>query len=352
MASVPLLDSLRKYSGAWLRADVVAGLTTAAVVIPKSMAYATVAGLPIQVGLYTAFVPLIVYAVLGTSRVLSVTTTTTLAILAGAALGQAVPSGDAVELLRASAALTLMVGLLLMAAALFRFGFVANFISEPVLVGFKAGIGLVIIVDQIPKILGVHFEKAGFVHNVAGIVLSLPHTSLATLAFGAATIVGRGVLEHLRPRWPAPLIVVAAIIAFVALLGACGADLVGAIPAGLPSVARPDFQLFEGMWPSALGIALMSFTETTAAARAFVGNDEPMPRPNAELLATGLANAIGAWLGAMPAGGGTSQTAVNRMTGARTQVAGLVTAAGAILTMLFLAPLIALMPHAVLAGVV
>jgi len=352
MASVPLLESLQKYSGAWLRADIVAGLTTAAVVIPKSMAYATVAGLPIQVGLYTAFVPLIVYAVLGTSRVLSVTTTTTLAILAGAALGAAVPSGDPVELLRASAALTLMVGLLLMAAALFRFGFVANFISEPVLVGFKAGIGLVIIVDQIPKILGVHFEKAGFVHNVAGIVLSLPHTSLATLAFGAATIVGLGVLEHVRPRWPAPLLVVAAIIAFVALLGAFGADLVGAIPAGLPSVARPDFQLFEGMWPSALGIALMSFTETTAAARAFVGNDEPMPRPNAELLATGLANAIGAWLGAMPAGGGTSQTAVNRMTGARTQVAGLVTAAGAILTMLFLAPLIALMPHAVLAGVV
>src|SRR5262249_1986036 len=148
------------------------------------------------------------------------------------------------------------------------------------------------------------------------IATSLPHTSIAALAFGVVTMAGLGLLEHFRPRWPAPLLVVAAVIAFVGLVGAFGAELVGAIPAGLPSVARPDYRLFAGMWPGALGIALMSFTETTAAARAFVANDEPMPRANVELLATGVANALGAWFGAMPAGGGTTQTAVNRMTGA------------------------------------
>src|SRR5262245_38371969 len=142
---LPLFEWLSDYRKGWLGSDVVAGLTTAAVVIPKAMAYATVAGLPIQVGLYTAFVPMIVYALLGTSRPLSVSTTTTLAILTAAELGQAVPSGDPMALLQATAVLTLMVGAILMVASVLRLGFVANFISEPVLVGFKAGIGVVII---------------------------------------------------------------------------------------------------------------------------------------------------------------------------------------------------------------
>jgi SulP family sulfate permease len=169
-ARVPLLEWLLEYRKEWLRHDVVAGLTTAAVVIPKAMAYATVAGLPIQAGLYTALVPSIAYAVLGTSRPLSVTTTTTLAILTGAALGEVVPDGQAASVLQAPAVLTMMVGVMLIAASLLRLGFVANFISEPVLVGFKAGIAVVIILDQIPKILGIHFAKGSFLHNVGAIV--------------------------------------------------------------------------------------------------------------------------------------------------------------------------------------
>src|SRR3974390_2629050 len=140
------------------------------------MAYATIAGLPVQVGLYTAFVPMIIYAVLGTSRPLSVSTTTTLAILTAAELGQVVPNGDAAALLTASAMLTLLVGGVLVLASLLRLGFIANFISEPVLVGFKAGIGLVIVLDQIPKVLGIHFHKGSFFHNVAAIVENVPHT--------------------------------------------------------------------------------------------------------------------------------------------------------------------------------
>jgi high affinity sulfate transporter 1 len=352
--NIALFDWLPQYRGGWLRADVVAGLTTAAVVLPKAMAYATVAGLPIQIGLYTAFVPMLIYAALGTSRPLSVSTTTTLAILTGASISAAVPSGNPAALLQATLLLTMMVGGMLVVASLLRLGFVANFISEPVLVGFKAGIAVVIIVDQFPKLIGIHFEKGKFLHNLQEIWLALPQLSLATLAVGVGTIASLAAIERFRPHWPAPLIAVGGAIAGAGLLGwqSYGIALVGAIPSGLPSFALPDFSLAQQLWPGALGIALMSFTETIAAGRAFVGSDEPSPRANVELFATGAANIGGALLGSMPAGGGTSQTAVNRLTGARTQVAGVVTALMTLVTMFFLAPLIGLMPHATLAGVV
>ena len=235
---LPLLDWLPHYRKDWLRPDIVAGLTTAAVVIPKALAYATIAGLPVQVGLYTAFVPLMVYAVLGTSRPLSVTTTTTIAILTGAALGEAVPSGEVAALLQACAILTLLVGAVLILASVLRLGFVAYFISEPVLVGFKAGIGVVIIVDQLPKILGVHFAKGTFFHNVQGIFLGLSHLSAATLVVGLATMAVLVVLEKWKPTWPAPLIGIAAAIAAVAFfdLQNHGVELVGTIPVRVASI--------------------------------------------------------------------------------------------------------------------
>ena len=160
--------------------------------------------------------------------------------------------------------------------------------------------------------------------------------------------------ERLSPKAPAPLIAVAAGIAgaYFLNLSAHGVELVGYIPQGLPSFTTPVLSLIERMWPGALGIALMSFTETIAAGRAFVRSDEPSPQANGELLATGLANVGGALLGAMPAGGGTTQTAVNRLSGARTQLAEIVTAAMTLVTMLLLAPLISLMPQATLAAVV
>ena len=345
---------LASYRKEWLRPDVVAGLTTAAVVIPKAMAYATIAGLPVQVGLYTAFLPMVIYAVLGTSRVLSVSTTTTIAILAAAELGKVVPGGDPASLLTASAMLTLLVGLMLVVASLLRLGFVANFISEPVLIGFKAGVGVVIVLDQVPKILGIHFAKGSFVQNLLATVHGLPGTSLTTLAVGVSIIALLVAIERLMPHAPAPLLAVAAGItgAYLLNLHAHGVELVGHIPPGLPSLTIPAFSLATQLWSGALGIALMSFTETIAAGHAFARNDEPWPQANRELLATGLANAGGALLGAMPGGGGTSQTAVNRLAGARTQLAEIVTAATTLLTMILLAPLIALMPQATLAAVV
>ena len=353
-ASLPILHWMRAYQRHWLRLDIVAGLTAAAVVIPKAMAYATIAGLPVQVGLYTAFLPMIIYALLGSSRVLSVSTSTTLAILVGAELSEAVPRGDAASLLSASAMLTLLVGIALILASLLRLGFVANFISEPVLIGFKAGIGLVIVLDQVPKILGIHFQKGSFAHNLLGILKGLPHASAPTLAVGLVMIVLLVGMERFFPRAPAPLIAVGVGIAGAALLGlqAHGVELVGHIPKGLPSLTLPDTSLLQQLWPGALAIALMSFTETIAAGRAFARTDEPPLRANQELLATGLANAGGAFLGAMAAGGGTTQTAVNRLAGARTQLSELVTAGGTLVTMLLLSGLIALMPEATLAAVV
>ncbi len=342
------------YKKDWLRPDVIAGLTTAAVVIPKAMAYATIAGLPVQVGLYTAFLPMIIYAVLGTSRVLSVSTTTTLAILAAAELGEVVPGGNAASLLAASATLTLLVGAMLVLASVLRLGFIANFISEPVLIGFKAGIGVVIVLDQVPKILGIHFARGTFVQNLLATIRGIPKTSLATLAVGISMIVLLVAMEHFTPKAPAPLLAVAAGIAgaFFLNLPAHGVELVGHIPQGLPSFTPPVSSLAARLWPGALGIALMSFTETIAAGRAFARGKEPSPQANQELLATGLANAGGAFLGAMPGGGGTTQTAVNRLAGARSQLSEIVTAAMTLVTMLLLAPLIGLMPQATLAAVV
>src|SRR5262245_59218915 len=351
---LPVPEWIRDYRREWITLDAVAGLTTAAVVIPKAMAYATIAGVPVQVGLYTAFVPMVIYAALGTSRPLSVSTTTTLAILAAAALGAIAPGGDAASLSAAAATLTLLVGTILVVAALLRLGFVANFISEPVLVGFKAGIGLVIVLDQVPKLLGIHIPKGSFVQNVLALAGGLPTTSMATVAMGAAMIGILVVIERRFPRAPAPLIAVACGIAATALLGlqAHGVETVGHVPTGLPSLTKPGLALISGLWPAALGIALMSFTETIAAGRAFMAHGEPTPLANRELLATGLANAGGALLGAMPAGGGTTQTAVNRLAGARTQVAELVTVAATLVTMTMLAPFIGLMPEATLAAVV
>ena len=347
-------DWLVSYRLEWLRPDVIAGLTTAAVVIPKSMAYATIAGLPVQVGLYTAFVPLIIYAVLGTSRVLSVSTTTTIAILTAAELDELVPGADSGTLLTTVATLTLLVGAMLVTASILRLGFVANFISEPVLTGFKAGIGVVIVLDQIPKLLGTHFAKGTFVQNLLATIRSVPETKLVTLAVGISMIVLLIAVERFAPKAPAPLLALAAGIggAYLLNLHARGVELVGHIPQGLPSFTAPSLELAARLWPGALGIALMSFTETIAAGRAFARSNEPSPKANQELLATGVANMGGAIFGAMPGGGGTSQTAVNRLAGGHTQVTELVTATMTLLTLLFLAPLLALMPQATLAAVV
>jgi high affinity sulfate transporter 1 len=350
----PVFGWLKTYPSAWLRLDLVAGLTTAAVVIPKGMAYAVIAGLPVQAGLYVALVPMLVYALTGTSRMLSVSTTTTLAILTATPLALAVPDADPSRLMAAAAALALLTGGFLILAGLFRMGFLANFISDPVLAGFKAGIGLVIVVDQVPKLLGIHFVKGSFMHNIFCVLGNAPEAHLPTLVLAVIMLAVLFGMERFLPRSPAPLVAVALGVAAAGVLGLkeAGVALTGPLPTGIPAPSLPDLSLLKSLWPGALGIALMSFTESIAAGRAFARHDDPRPVPNRELIALGLANLAGSCFHCLPAGGGTSQTAVNTRAGARSQMSELVTAAAVVATLFVLAPLISLLPQATLAAVV
>jgi SulP family sulfate permease len=345
---------LSGYQKDWFRFDAVAGLTTAAVVIPKSMAYASIAGLPVQAGLYVALVPMFVYALLGSSRLLSVSTTGTLAILTATALTRAVPVADAAHLMSAASTLALMVGGFLIAAGVLRLGFLANFISDPILTGFKAGIAVVILVGQVPKLLGVHIEGGHFFRSIFSTLQHIPDTNEVTLIVSLASLAILIGMQHFRPQAPAPLVAVVVGVAAAGFSGLKGAGvaLTGPIPSGLPGPVLPDLALFRILWPSALGMALMSFTESIAVGRAFARHDDPRPVPNRELLALGAANLAGGLFQSLPAGGGASQTAVNLQAGARTQVSALAAVVLVAATLLFLSPLVSLLPQATLAAIV
>jgi sulfate permease, SulP family len=351
---IPMAGWLSGYRREWLRLDAVAGLTAAAVIIPQAMAYATIAGLPVEIGLYTAFIPMLIYAILGTSRPLSFSTTSTIAILTAAQLATLAPGKSPGELIVAATTLALLVGAFLLLAGIFRMGFIANFISDPVLTGFKAGVGLVIVVGQVPKFLGVHFVKTSFLRDIVAIFQHLSQASTPTLLLALVTLVLVFGLKHFLPRAPAPLFAVVMGIAASGLLvlKQSGVELIGYIPAGLPTPVLPDLSLVEKLWPGALGIALMAYIESVAAGRAFARRGDSLPDSNRELIALGVANLAGGFFRIIPAGGGTSQTAVNDKAGAHTQLAEVVTAGIVLASLLFLSPLFSLMPQATLAAVV
>ncbi len=351
---IPIVGALRTYHRDWLRFDIVAGLTTGAVVIPKAMAMATVAGLPVELGLYTSLLPMLIYAVMGTARTMSMSTTATIGILTGAALTDVLKAASQEQMIAATATLTLMVGAALLLGSFLKLGGIANFISDPVLTGFKIGLGLVIVADQVPKLLGIHITKAGFFRDVISLVRHLPETSMATFAVGGGTLVLVFALEKLWPKIPAPLVAVGGGIFASWFLGLekIGVGVVGNMPAGLPGFQLPGPLLIEQLWPAAIGIALMSFSETVAVGRAFAPAGDPRPDADQELRALGLANIAASMFHSIPVGGGTSQTAVNVRAGARTQVSELATVGMTVMAVLFLAPMIGLMPHATLAAVV
>ncbi|MDA0171656.1 SulP family inorganic anion transporter [Solirubrobacter taibaiensis] len=326
-----------------MRKDALAGVTTAAVVIPQSMAYATIAGLPVQVGLYTALVPLLAYALVGTSRALSVTTTSTIAALTGAAVATVPPD----QAMAAATTLAMLAGLLLVAAGVLKLGFLADFISHPVLAGFKAGTGLLIAVGQLGKVLGIEQTGDSFFEKLRSAIQNLGEISWPTAGLAAATIAGLYALK--RTQIPGALVAVGAGIA-VGALGLLDVALTGAVPSGLPTPVAPDLDLIGPLLPAAAGIALMSFVESIAAGRAIAHKGEREPIADRELLALGAANLAGGLFRSLPAGGGLSQTAVND--GAETKRAGLVTAGVTVLTLLFLTSVFADLPQATLGALV
>jgi high affinity sulfate transporter 1 len=332
----------------------VAGLTAAAVVIPKAMACAAIAGLPIEVGLYTALAAMLVYPLVGSSRALSVTTTSAIAMLTAAQIAAITSQAGGADARVVAAVLALLVGAILIVARLLRLGFLANFISLPVLVGFEAGVGVVILIGQLKSVLGVHVTSKTTVGTLLELPTLLPHIQWPTVllaVIGIAVLVG---LPRLLPRLSASLAWVALSIAASAVFGlqALGVKLIGAVPSGLPSLTLPDLSLAALVWPAALGIALMSFTESVAAARTFSQRDEPPVDANRELLAVGVANVASAVVGGMPAGGGASQTAVADKAGVRSQMAQWVNAAAVLLTLLLLSRVIGLLPDAALGALI
>jgi sulfate permease, SulP family len=349
---VPIAAWLPRYEWGWLRLDLLGGLTAATVIIPQAMAYSTIAGLPVEAGLYTALTPMLIYALLGTSRPLSVSSTSAISALVAAELS--LIQGSATDYMVAATTLALLAGVFLVLASLLHLGFVANFIALPVLTGFKAGVGVTIFVSQLGKVLGLPVERGSFFETILAVAGSLSEIHLLTFTLALVILALLIFLPRFAPRLPAPLVAVVMGIAAMALLDleAQGVKPIGAIPPGLPSLRFPDLGLFQQLWPGALGIALMSFIESIASARVFARPDDPHPDADQELLALGMANIGGSLFQAYPAGGGTSQTAVADQAGVKSQLANLVVAGVVMLTLLFLAPLTSLLPQATLGALV
>lgn len=351
-----LFSTLQGYQRKWVVTDVVAGLSAGAVVIPQGMAYATIASLPVQVGLYTCILPMLVYAFLGGSRAMSVSTTSTIATLTATTLvsaGVAAGSDDAIGSL---AMLTLLVGGILLLARLCRLGSIVENISGATVLGLKIGVGATVAVGQLPKLLGESFDFSGhgFLRSVAAVAQAFDSVNWPTVALSVGSIAVLLLLKRLAPRIPGTLVVVAGGILLVWLAGldSLGVDLIATVPSGLPMPGVPDVTQTLALVPGALAIAVMAFLESAAVARSLRIATEPQIDSDQELFATGAANTVGAFFGTMPAAGGFSQSAVNQSAGARSQVSTVVTVVLAILVALFLGPVLSLLPEATLAAMV
>ncbi len=338
----------RAYQPSWLRYDIVAGLTTAAVVIPQAMAYAVIAGLPVEVGLYTAAVPMAAYALAGSSRPLSVSTTSSIAAVTAATIvGSPDPQG-------AAQVLALFAGAFLVLAAIAHLGFVADLISVPVLTGFKVGVGISIAVGQLPALLGVEKQGDRIVTQIWYAVTSLPQASVTTVALAVGCIALLLGLKRWLPAIPGPLVVVILSIAASALfrLQDHGIGLAGTVPSGLPLPGLPPVLDHLDLIGPALGIALVGFVESISAARTFQSRSDPPVAADRELGALGLANVVSSLLRGMPAGGGMSQTAVADGAGAKSPLTAVFGSVTVVVTLLFLAPVFSDLPQATLGALV
>ena len=349
---VPMLAWLPRYRRADLPGDLGAGLTTAVMLIPQAMAYAMLAGLPPIVGLYAAIPPLLVYAVFGSSPKLAVGPVAMDSLLVAAALGSLALAADETPLL-AAAALAAMVGAIQLTMGALRLGFVANFLSIPVLSGFTSAAALVIAASQLGALLGVKVSASTGLHTVlAQLWTARAQIHLPTLALGLTATVLLVALGRTRSK--ALIVVVLATLAVTFLdLGSLGVATLGPVPPGLPTPAIPllSTTTLAALAPAALAIALLSFMEALSSGLAVADHGE-RPEADRELVALGLCNLATGFARGYPVAGGLSRTAVNAQAGARTGLAGVFTAAIVAITLLFLTPLLHNLPRAALAAIV
>jgi len=352
-----ILDWLPRYDRSWLTRDVVAGLTLWGLVVPEAMAYAGIAGLPPQAGLYTLVASLLVYALFGTSRHLSVgATSATAALLAGTVASVGVASGGE-GYAPTAVALVLVVAALFGLAAVARLGFVTQFLSKPVMDGFVLGLAVFVVVGQLNKLFGVSKGEGNTLEKLGHIVRELPNANAATVVVALAALVALFGLPRLSRALPAGLIVLFGSIALSAALdleGSHDVDVAGTLPKGLPEVSLPDASVstWLALVPAAIGIVLVSFSEALGVAREFADKHGYEVDSNRELTAHGATNFVSGLFGGMIAAGGMSGSAVKEGAGARTQVANLAAWVATIVTVLLLTPLFKTLPEAVLAALI
>lgn len=350
-----MFTSLRGYQRSWLRPDLIAGLTVWAVLIPEALAYATIAGVSPVVGLYAAPGALILYAAFGSSRHLVTGPMAATAALSAAAIGDLTTAG-AKDFTSLTIALAIAVGIAGVLAGVFRLGFLANFISEPVLKGFIVGLALTIIIGQVPKLFGIPKTDGDFFEQLWGVIEHLDDTQALTLLVGAGSLALVLALRRFAPSVPGSLVAVALGIALVAVfdLDQHGVSIVGHIDAGLPSVGLPDAGAGDYLDLSqyAIGVLLIGFAEGLGAAKTYAERNHYEIDPNRELIGLGTAN-LGAGLSSgMVVNGSLSKTAVNGTAGAKTQASSLAVAVLTVLTLLFLTGLFEDLPDATLGAVV
>jgi SulP family sulfate permease len=354
--ALPIVAWLRNYSRSDLGPDVIAGLTTAVMLVPQAMGYALLAGLPPIHGLYASVAPILLYAVFGTSRHLAVGPVAMDSILVAASVGAIAEVGTEQYVLIA-AAVGMMVGVIQAGLGFVRAGFLVNFLSRPVVAGFTAAAALIIAASQFGNLLGVNLPRTHHVHRVVWEALqSFSAWSWPTLAIGVLSIVALVTAKKRFPRFPTALgVVVIATVAVWALgLNDRGVAVVGEVPAGLPGFQIPsvDPSVLTGLIPAAATIALVSFMEAISVGRTFAQAHRYDIYPNRELIALGFANLAGGATGGYPVAGGFSRTAVNARAGARTQLAALVTCGVVVLTLLFLTGAFYYLPKAALSAII
>jgi len=352
----PIVGWLPKYQSAWLRPDLIAALTVWALVVPEAMAYAGIAGVPPEYGLYAAPLALLGYAIFGTSRHLNVGPSSTVAALSfSVVVGLAAAGSD--EFIALTVTLAILTGILLIIGGLLRMGVLADFFSKPVLDGFIVGLAITIVVGQLDKLLGYEVESLDFVPDVLLILKDIGMTHWPTLVVGLISLGLLFLLEEFVPKIPAAITVLFLVIAASALLNfeSMGIHIVGEIPAGLPPIGLPEgitLDQVAALLPGAAAIALVAFAESVAAARSYATKYNYKIEADQELIALGAANAGAGISQGFCVDGSLSKTAASVQAGAKTQMVSIVAAVVIIITIVALTPLFYALPEATLGAIV
>ena len=354
---IPAFDWMPKYSNDHLKGDLSAGLTVGVMLIPQGMAYAMIAGLPPIYGLYASTIPLIIYALLGTSRQLAVGPVAMVSLLTAAGIGTLAEGGTETYIMLAIT-LAFFVGMIQFLLGVFRLGFLVNFLSHPVVSGFTSAAALIIGLSQLKHLLGIKISGSHFVHEIVlEAFQKIGDIHWVTFVIGVAGIFLITGIKKINKAIPGQLLAVVfgILVVWAFGLGGQGVKIVGEVPRGLPSFAMPSFSMgnITALLPTALAISLVSFMESIAVAKAIQAKHRNYKvSANQELIALGLANVGGAFLQSYPVTGGFSRTAVNDQAGAKTGMASIISALLIVLTLLFLTPLFYYLPNAILASVI